>query len=113
MGMDEETLAKAKEPFFTTKGVGKGTGLGLSQVHGLLEQLGGKLIIKSTLGVGTIAELWIPAVPPVAQASKSSAAVAPTEAEPTRRLRILAVDDDALVLMNTAAMLGGYGARCA
>ena len=42
-GMDEETLARAAEPFFTTKGVGKGTGLGLSMVHGLAEQSGGSL----------------------------------------------------------------------
>ena len=42
-GMDAETLARATEPFFTTKGVGKGTGLGLSMVHGLAEQSGGRL----------------------------------------------------------------------
>lgn len=40
-GMDEETLARAADPFFTTKGPGKGTGLGLSVVHGLLEESGG------------------------------------------------------------------------
>jgi PAS domain S-box-containing protein len=44
-GMDEETLRKAAEPFFTTKGVGKGTGLGLSMVHGFAEQSGGRLIL--------------------------------------------------------------------
>ena len=43
-GMDESTLARASEPFFTTKGVGKGTGLGLSMVQGLMEQLGGRLV---------------------------------------------------------------------
>ena len=42
-GMDETTLARATEPFFTTKGIGKGTGLGLSMVHGLAEQSGGGL----------------------------------------------------------------------
>ena len=41
-GMDEETLQRATEPFFTTKGVGKGTGLGLPMVHGLAEQSGGR-----------------------------------------------------------------------
>ncbi len=41
-GMDEQTLACAADPFFTTKGLGKGTGLGLSMVHGLAEQLGGR-----------------------------------------------------------------------
>ena len=43
IGMDASTLARAVEPFFTTKGVGKGTGLGLSMVHGLAEQSGGRL----------------------------------------------------------------------
>ena len=45
-GMDEETLARAIEPFFTTKGVGKGTGLGLSMVHGLAEQSGGRFVAQ-------------------------------------------------------------------
>src|SRR4051812_8864117 len=52
-GMDETTLARAVEPFFTTKGVGKGTGLGLSMVHGLAEQSGGRLVLKSHPGEGT------------------------------------------------------------
>jgi PAS domain S-box-containing protein len=45
-GMDEETLARAMEPFFTTKGPGKGTGLGLPMVHGLAEQMGGRFILE-------------------------------------------------------------------
>ena len=60
-GMDEETLKHAQEPFFTTKGVGKGTGLGLSMVKGLAEQSGGMLLLKSRIGEGTIAEIWLPA----------------------------------------------------
>ncbi|MGB3336157.1 MAG: PAS domain S-box protein, partial [Devosia sp.] len=51
-GMDEETLARATEPFFTTKGVGKGTGLGLSMVHGLAEQSGGTFVLTSDKGRG-------------------------------------------------------------
>ena len=60
--MDEETLKRATEPFFTTKGVGKGTGLGLSMVQGLAEQSGGALILKSAPGQGTTAEIWLPAL---------------------------------------------------
>jgi signal transduction histidine kinase len=59
-GMNEETLRRATEPFFTTKGVGKGTGLGLSMVHGFAEQSGGRFILHSQKGSGTTAELWLP-----------------------------------------------------
>lgn len=109
IGMDAETLGKAKEPFFTTKGVGKGTGLGLSQVHGLLEQLDGRFILKSTLGVGTIAEFWIPAVAPSDLPATIVNAPESAPMEKMQQLRILTVDDDALVLMNTVAMLEDMG----
>ena len=59
-GMDAETLRKATEPFFSTKGLGKGTGLGLSMIHGLANQMNGALRLKSELGQGTTAELWLP-----------------------------------------------------
>src|SRR3984885_6830749 len=60
MGMDEATLARSTEPFFTTKGIGKGTGLGLSMVDGLTGQSGGRLIVQSVPGRGTTMELWFP-----------------------------------------------------
>src|SRR5215210_7622016 len=60
IGMDEATLERVIEPFFTTKGIGKGTGLGLSMVHGLAEQSGGRLVLKSRKGHGTTAEIWLP-----------------------------------------------------
>ena len=110
-GMDEETLARAVDPFFTTKGVGKGTGLGLSMVQGLMEQSGGKLVLKSDPGKGTTVELWLP----VAEAKGEAMAIngdpdgAIDPASPGRKLTILAVDDDLLVLMNTAAMLEDLG----
>ncbi|MGB8280181.1 MAG: PAS domain S-box protein, partial [Pseudolabrys sp.] len=105
-GMDEETLGRATEPFFTTKGVGKGTGLGLSMVHGFAEQSGGRLILRSQKDRGTTAELWLP----VAKASAQP--VNPAQAAPAKTVRpltILAVDDDALVLMNTVSMLEDLG----
>jgi CheY-like chemotaxis protein len=60
IGMDEATLARAVEPFFTTKDVGKGTGLGLSMVHGIAVQSGGAMRIRSRLGRGTTVEIWLP-----------------------------------------------------
>ncbi|MEY9641391.1 PAS domain S-box-containing protein [Bradyrhizobium japonicum] len=108
-GMDEETLKHAQEPFFTTKGIGKGTGLGLSMVHGLAEQSGGRLVLKSRLGVGTTAEIWLPV------AEEEAALPAPRAEAPApmlradRRLSVLLVDDDPLVLENTAAMLEDLG----
>ena len=59
-GMDETTLRRATEPFFTTKGIGKGTGLGLSMVHGFAEQSGGRFMLRSQKDRGTTAELWLP-----------------------------------------------------
>lgn len=109
-GMDEETLARATEPFYTTKGVGKGTGLGLSMVEGLAAQSGGWLELKSAKGQGTTAELWLP-VAPAASEAPAPAPAPPSclPAAPTGQLTVLAVDDDALVLMNTVAMLQELG----
>jgi hypothetical protein len=108
-GMDETTLAHAVEPFFTTKGVGKGTGLGLPMVHGLAEQSGGRLRLASRIGEGSTAEIWLPAaVGP--EGAPERAVDRPAHASAgARRLRILAVDDDDLVLMNTTAMLEDLG----
>jgi len=59
-GMDEETLGRAAEPFFTTKPAGKGSGLGLAMVYGFVTQHGGALRLRSQLGQGTSVELWMP-----------------------------------------------------
>jgi signal transduction histidine kinase len=59
-GMDDETRARAIEPFFTTKGVGHGTGLGLSMAHELVTQLGGMMTIDSAPGAGTTITLLLP-----------------------------------------------------
>jgi PAS domain S-box-containing protein len=106
-GMDQATLTRAAEPFFTTKGVGKGTGLGLSMIHGMAEQIGGQLTLASALGKGTTAELWLPAAIGTTAAGVTAAAIASTA--PGRALSILVVDDDRLVLVNTAAMLEELG----
>jgi PAS domain S-box-containing protein len=104
-GMDDATVARAIEPFFSTKGIGKGTGLGLSMVHGLALQLGGTLAIQSAPGLGTNVELWLPVsdvVPDLANPPRETAAV-------SRAGSVLLVDDEELVRISTADMLVDLG----
>jgi PAS domain S-box-containing protein len=106
MGMDDATLARAVEPFFSTKGIGRGTGLGLSMAHGLAAQLGGALKIESRVGAGTTVELWLPisAAPlPDAEPRRD-----PIEVVGARGLALL-VDDEDLVRASTADMLAELG----
>jgi PAS domain S-box-containing protein len=108
-GMDALTLARATEPFFTTKGVGKGTGLGLPMVYGVAAQSGGRLILKSERGHGTTAEIWLPCSTKTTIESGEE----PEAAEPIsmRPLVVLLVDDDSLVLDSATAMLEDLGHR--
>ncbi|MBV9522306.1 MAG: response regulator, partial [Alphaproteobacteria bacterium] len=108
-GMDETTLKRAPEPFFTTKGPDKGTGLGLSTVYGLASQSGGMARISSKIGVGTQAELWLPVagLGVVDEAGSPAAHITPTNAP----LSILLVDDDRLVAESTMLMLEHLGHR--
>jgi PAS domain S-box-containing protein len=108
-GMDEATLQRAMEPFFTTKGIGKGTGLGLAMVHGMAQQSGGRLVLKSKPGVGTTAELCLPVAPPPDTASAGEGIAPRTALSLGRELAILTVDDDPLVALNTSAMLEELG----
>lgn len=105
-GMDEATISRSIEPFFTTKGLGKGTGLGLSMVHGLAAQSGGALNLRSRPGKGTTAEIWLPvsgrtADPLTLQETR--------EPQSARRTTILLVDDEELVRKATADMLRELG----
>jgi signal transduction histidine kinase/CheY-like chemotaxis protein len=106
-GMDETTLARAVEPFFTTKGVGKGTGLGLSMVHGLAAQSGGRLALRSREGEGTTAELWLQRAEIAAQ--PPPLAPEPVQTRVARSRTVLLVDDDPLVLASATAMVEDLG----
>ena len=107
-GMDAATLARATEPFFTTKGPGKGTGLGLSMVHGLAAQSGGTMKLDSEIGKGTRVELWLP--PALgAPAPRVDAVHEPLESDSGAPKRVLVVDDDPLVAAGTSAMLEELG----
>jgi len=114
MGMDEATLARAPEPFFTTKEVGKGTGLGLSMVYGLAAQSGGGAHIASRPGRGTTVELWLPVAGSVAAdgaASNLSTAADKHRTGAAQTCRVLVVDDDSLVAEITVSMLEHLGHR--
>lgn len=105
-GMDSVTLARAVEPFFSTKGVGKGTGLGLSMVHGLAAQSGGTLQLKSKPGEGTSVELWLP----VTEDAADNLSETHAEAAAARcSAKVLLVDDEELVRLATADMLRDIG----
>lgn len=107
-GMDEATLRRATEPFFTTKGPGRGTGLGLSMVDGLVAQSGGVIRIDSCPTIGTTVELWLPV-----SIARDRYEPKPSEvllrAGETRSFRVLVVDDDAMVAAGTAAMIEDLG----
>jgi PAS domain S-box-containing protein len=89
MGMTPETLARATEPFFTTKPPGAGTGLGLSQAFGFAKQSGGNLHIDSVWGRGTTVTIHLP----VAQSSRSNL----TAAQKGKGVTVLVVEDEVLV----------------
>jgi CheY-like chemotaxis protein len=106
IGMDEPTVRRATEPFFSTKGAGKGTGLGLSMVDGLAAQSGGAMRILSRLGEGTTVELWLPV------SEQEAAPVGQPVAGPRGggwHCRVLVVDDDQLISMATTEMLEDLG----
>jgi len=106
-GMDDETLARVSEPFFTTKPQGQGTGLGVAMAKGFAEQSGGGLMITSALGIGTKVTMWL------RQAKDDFSHSEPDESDPVKRhgiaARVLVVDDDDLVREMVAASLEEAG----
>ncbi|HWX49039.1 MAG TPA: response regulator [Roseomonas sp.] len=108
-GMDPAVLARAAEPFFTTKPKGKGTGLGLAMAKGFAEQSGGALEIESEPGRGTVVTLWLPRARAGAHAGPTPAAEASLPAVGAVRGRILVVDDAPQVRAVLAANLRDRG----
>jgi signal transduction histidine kinase/CheY-like chemotaxis protein len=96
-GMSEEVMAKALEPFFTTKPLGKGTGLGLAQAYGFARQSNGVLLLHSEEGRGTTVEIFLPRVTAADGRGQSARLAGPDSAPPQARGTLLFVEDDSLV----------------
>lgn len=111
-GIDAATLDHIFEPFFTTKQTGAGTGLGLAVVHGIVKSHGGSIVVRSTVGLGSTFEIYIPAV----AAPQPEAPATPEPAIPRGRgERILVVDDDTVsgfVIEKLVESLGYTTTRC-
>jgi len=106
LGMTPETLARAVEPFYTTKGIGRGSGLGLSMVYGFTEQSGGHFHIDSRLGYGTRVELYLPAVEAADDTATSATGVSSGKGQ-----RVLVVEDEEDVRGIAAAFVRSLGYR--
>jgi len=107
-GMSPEVLARASEPFFTTKPTGQGTGLGLAMARGFAEQSGGRLFIHSVLGRGTVVKLWFP----IAEGALLAAVKKDGPADIASRgirARLLLVDDEEIVRETLALELETEG----
>jgi PAS domain S-box-containing protein len=105
IGMDEDTLQRAFEPFFSTKEQGKGTGLGLATVFGIVSQSGGGIAVASTPGAGTTFEIFLPAV----AAEPVAVEPAPAASPPRQIRRVLLVDDDPSVRQIVKILLERMG----
>jgi PAS domain S-box-containing protein len=109
-GMAADVLARATEPFFSTKPFGKGTGLGLAQVYGIARQSGGTLRIDSREGEGTTVRIYLPQVDADATADASEPTKA-AQAGASAGAEIVVVDDDADVRRFLAELIETLGHR--
>jgi len=105
-GMAPDVLARATEPFFTTKPVGQGTGLGLAMVYSTLKAHGGTLDIRSAPGEGTTVVLRFPAAP---EPPGAPPAADPAQTPSRAPRRLLLVDDDELIRSSVPAALARQG----
>jgi CheY-like chemotaxis protein len=103
-GIPEDIVNKIFEPFFTTKEQGKGTGLGLSMVYGAVKDHQGYLAVNSTIGVGSVFTVYVPAAPAAAPA-ETKASPSPARGKET----LLVVDDEEDVLEIMRETLEGNG----
>jgi PAS domain S-box-containing protein len=109
IGMSAEVLARAVEPFFTTKPVGHGTGLGLSQLYGFARQSGGFLTLDSREGQGTKVTLHLPCHTESAAEPAVEKGPAAAPETPSSIYRLLVVEDEVLIRLVLAEALEEQG----
>ena len=110
-GMSPEVMARAFDPFYTTKKIGKGTGLGLSQVYGFVQQSSGHVKLQSSLGAGTTLRIYLPRLAAASQPSTSPPAPAAAAPAPGRQQLVLVVDDEPGVRQFSTDALSELGYR--
>ena len=108
IGMDPDVVARAVEPFFTTKPPGSGTGLGLSIVYGFVQESGGHMNISTVLGEGTAISLYLPR----SRGDKAAARTQLTVAAMTgQNEHVLIVEDNLILLPHVTEMVSRLGYR--
>ncbi|MFH7320918.1 ATP-binding protein [Desulfurivibrio sp. D14AmB] len=108
-GMDQETMERMFEPYYTTKSPSQGTGLGMAVVHGIVRQLGGKITAQSKIGQGTTVQVYLPEL--TAEEGSKGEEENQEAPLPGGRERILVVDDDKIIAEMLRHMLTHLGYR--
>lgn len=103
-GIEQENLQKVFDPFFSTKQMGRG--LGLSIAHSVIKKHGGYIKIDSKAGIGTIVEIYLPALH-----SSADKSVEPKESQRPTPPKVLLMDDEDIVRDVTGKMLEKLGCR--
>jgi CheY-like chemotaxis protein len=111
VGMDAATLARAFEPFFTTRQVGEGTGLGLAGAYGFVKQSGGYIFAESRPGQGARFTMYLPAALPAEEAAPEEAAAQPATSVARGSETVLLVDDEPAVRNVVSGLLHTRGYR--
>jgi len=104
-GMDQATMARIFEPYFTTKATGEGTGLGLSVVHGIVKSYQGQITVYSEPGKGTSFHVYLPLIAEVSSFAESVT----SDIIPTGKERVLVVDDEEMISMMLQLILESLG----
>jgi len=107
-GMAPDVLARAFDPFYTTKPMGQGTGLGLSMIHGYVEQSGGHVLLRSEIGQGTTVTIYLPRYLGMTVSDEEVRAAAPPPSA-AASIAVLLVEDEPIVRMLTVEMLSDQG----